>query len=110
MDVDVARSVSVIGWANSGGPIQSSGRMLDPSIGVLAWVRATPGSGQFSTTLALWQLPTPNRNTNATFTVGQEWTLISGAHDLERGGSIIRIEFYLETVGKSLDISTVLTT
>lgn len=78
------RPVLVTGWDSGGDDVQAEGTPIEPSLAVQAWIRAAPDSGQFTTTLALWQLPTPNRSTSSTFTVGEQWTLIGGFHEVER--------------------------
>lgn len=106
-DANVSRGIVVAGWAGSD-YVSSSGSEVDRSVGAIAWVRATPGSGQFSATLSLWQLPTPNHNTATNFTVGEQWTTVGLTHDMESGGSTIRVEFYLNSPGHSLDIDSVM--
>lgn len=106
-DASAARSIVVSGWDSNGRMVESAGTLLEPSVCATAWVRATPGSGQFTATLALWQLPQPNRNTSTCFTVGEQWTMIGASYDLVAGGSTIRVEFYLESPGHSLDIDSV---
>ncbi len=79
---------------------------VDPSVCGLAMVRATPGTGHCTGSLALWQL-NPNHSTSTPFTVGEAWTMVVGAHDLEAGADSFRVEFYLDIAGASLDIGLV---
>jgi hypothetical protein len=79
---------------------------VDPSVTALAMVRATPGTGHVTGSLALWQL-NPNHATTTPFSVGEAWTLVVGAHDLESGGDTFRVEFYLDHAGSSVDIGLV---
>ena len=82
----------------------------DSDIAVWAWVR-TPGVPLMNAALTIWQLnvdpANPANHPTTTFKVNNTWTLISNAIDLTGGSFDIRIEFYLNTVGTSLDIDCV---
>jgi hypothetical protein len=49
----------------------------------------------------------PANHPNTAFKVNNTWTLISNSIDLTGGSYDLRIEFYLDTVGTSLDIDCV---
>ena len=83
----------------------------DSNIAVWAWVRAASGGPNMNATLTVWQLgvdPTnPANHPDTAFSVNNTWTLVSSSIDMIAGSSDLRIEFYLETVGTSLDIDGV---
>jgi hypothetical protein len=49
----------------------------------------------------------PANHPSTAFKVNNTWTLISNSIDLTAGSYDLRIEFYLDTVGTSLDIDCV---
>ena len=83
----------------------------DSDIAVWAWVRAASGGPNMNATLTVWQLgvdPTdPANHPDTAFAVNNTWTLISNSIDMIAGPFDLRIEFYLDTVGTSLDIDCV---
>lgn len=83
----------------------------DSDIAVWAWVRTAPGGPNMSGALTVWQLKVdpndPANHPNTGFSVNNTWTLIANAIDLAPGSYDLRLEFYLETVGTSLDIDCV---
>jgi hypothetical protein len=85
--------------------------MADSEIAVWAWVRTAPGGPNMSATLTVWQLnvdpSNPANHPNTSFSVNNTWTLVSNAIDLTSGSFALRVEFYLDTVGTSLDIDCV---
>jgi hypothetical protein len=83
----------------------------DSNIAVWAWVRAASYGLDMSATLTVWQLgvdpANPANHPSTAFKVNNTWTLISNSIDLTAGSYDLRIEFYLDTVGTSLDIDCV---
>jgi len=106
-DLNTNEAVTVSGWAGNQ-PISALGSFDELSFGALAWVRASPGSAASSGSLAMWQLPQPNQNTSARWNAGSDWSLVTCSHDFVSGGTTLRIEFYLDNPGRSLDIDSVL--
>jgi|HubBroStandDraft_6_1064221.scaffolds.fasta_scaffold444459_2 hypothetical protein len=83
-----------------------------PSLGVFAWVRASPGSGPVSAVLTIWNLTgQPQVHPDTKFTaLDGNWVLITNAIDLPiQNGPLttIRVEFYINTFGGQLDIDSV---
>jgi hypothetical protein len=62
-------------------------------------------------TLAVWQLGVdpadPATHPTTSFAVNNTWTLVSNSIGMIVGSFDLRVEFYLETVGTSLDIDCV---
>ena len=83
----------------------------DSNIAVWAWVRSASGASNMNATLTVWQLgvdpSNPANHPNTAFSVNNTWTLISNSIDMIGGSYDLRIEFYLDTVGTSLDIDCV---
>lgn len=104
--IDLADQRTGSGWVQTSPPSTVGVSTVDPSVCALAMVRATPGTGHCTGSLALWQLGL-NHSTTTPFTVGEAWTLVVGAHDLESGGDSFRVEFYLDNAGTSLDVGLV---
>src|SRR4029453_8161589 len=83
----------------------------DSDIAVWAWVRTAPGGPNVSGSLTVWQLEVdpsePGNPPSTGFSVNNTWTLVANAIDLAPGSYDLRVEFYLDTVGTSLDIDCV---
>jgi hypothetical protein len=83
----------------------------DSDIAVWAWVRSASGASNMDAALTVWQLgvdpSNPANHPNTAFSVNNTWTLISNSIDMIGGSYDLRIEFYLDTVGTSLDIDCV---
>jgi hypothetical protein len=83
----------------------------DSDIAVWAWVRTAPGGPNVSGSLTVWQLKVdpsdPANHPSIGFSVNNTWTLVADAIDLASGSYDLRVEFYLDTVGTSLDIDCV---
>ena len=85
--------------------------MVDSSIAVMAWVRTAPGLPNMNGSLTVWHLgvdPSDPANRPSTlFSVNNTWTLVSNAIEMVSGPYDLRVEFYLNTVGTSLDVDCV---
>lgn len=108
IDINAQEAVTVSGWDSNNTLVTSSGTFEELSFGALAWIRATPGNVASGGTLAMWQLPQPNQNTSARWNGGADWSLVTCSHDFAAGGATLRIEFYLNNAGPSLDIDSVM--
>src|SRR5262249_6321496 len=64
------------------------------------WLRAAPGTGPVSGTLALWGLGGVQESGSTDFTVGQNWTLVTAPLDIRNSGhTALRAEIYMGTTG-----------
>jgi hypothetical protein len=108
-------SVAVDGWAELSGPADV---VLELTVGAFAWVRAAPGHNSCSGSLVIHQLglPSDSNKSEARFTVGNDWTLITNVLTF-RTGEIptesnvqYRVEFYLKSPNVPLDIDSVIIT
>ena len=74
------------------------------------WIRARPGFGPVSGTLAFWELGLARNevnNPNTLFAVAFAWTPIALSIDLRGAGPTVRLEVYLDTLNAALDIGAV---
>lgn len=98
----------------AGGSVAQDIRSLPnvPSMGVYAWVRASPGApAPVSGTLTIWELNATGNNNhpNAPFVAGNDWILVANAIDFQQASPNIRVEFYVNNVAPAqLDIDCVI--
>jgi hypothetical protein len=85
--------------------------MVDSNIAVMAWVRTAPGGPNMNGSLTVWHLgkdpSNPANHPNTLFAVNNTWTLVSNAIEMVSGPYDLRVEFYLNTMGTSLDVDCV---
>ena len=85
--------------------------IADSDIGILTWVRTAPGGPNMSATLTVWQLGVdpndPANHPGTSFAVNNTWTLVSNSISMISGSFDLRVEFYLGSLGTSLDIDSV---
>ena len=68
------------------------------------WLRAAPGQNPVSGSVALWGLGGTQENGSTNFTVGQAWTLVTAAVDVQNSGhTSLRAEIYMTTTGANFD-------
>ena len=68
------------------------------------WLRAAPGVNSVSGSVALWGLGGTQENGSTSFTVGQEWTLVTAPLDVQNPGhTSLRAEIYMQTTGANFD-------
>jgi hypothetical protein len=68
------------------------------------WLRAAPGATSVSGSLALWGIGGTEEHASTSFTVGQEWKLITVPLDVRNTGhNTLRAEIYMNTANANFD-------
>ena len=68
------------------------------------WLRVPPNSPDVSGSVVLWGLGGTEEKGSTSFTVGEQWTLVTATLDIQQPGhNSLRGEIYMETTGANLD-------